>query len=252
MKTWQKLALIVLPAILIAAIGIWRIHVARNQPGVAPQPKYQERALTQDEMVQPRKLFIDDLKSAKALDGKTIWVQAGYEFDYFPYRGHRIDFAHKAGELPGAEKLEIVDFITEPVPASAAGRIPRGDKQAFAIFTLPGDSQEYAVAVGYYQGTDSTWYCDDIFYYDDPRTMYNFWPASIWQAIDQHKPIVGMNETQAAMAVGVVLQSESTDIGNRTVYYDAGPTRWEVTFENNKATQVEQQPATKQGGPASS
>jgi len=37
MKTWQKLALIVLPAILIAAIGIWLINRARNRPAVVPQ-----------------------------------------------------------------------------------------------------------------------------------------------------------------------------------------------------------------------
>ena len=49
MKTWQKLALIVLPAILIAVIGIWRIHVARNQPGVMPQTV--ERHLSDEEMV---------------------------------------------------------------------------------------------------------------------------------------------------------------------------------------------------------
>lgn len=242
MKTWQKLALVVVPAILIIAIGILYINHKRNEPGVAPQPKYQERALTQDEMVQPRKLFIDDLKSAKDLDGKPVWVQAGYEFDYYPYTAHHIDFAHKAGELPGAQRLDMKDFIAEPVPASAAGRVPRGDKQAFAIFSLPGDEKEYAVAVGYYKGTDSTWYCDDIFYYDDPRTMYNFWPANIWQAIDQHKPIVGMNELQTAMAVGVVQHSDSSDVGNRTIDYDAGPAQWEVTFENNKATQVQQQP----------
>jgi hypothetical protein len=78
--------------------------------------------------------------------------------------------------------------------------------------------------------------------------MYNFWPANIWQAVDQHKPIVGMNELQTAMAVGVIQQSDSSDYGNRTVYYDAGPTRWSVTFANDKATQVAQQPSTQAAG----
>ena len=244
MKTWQKIALILVPAILIVAIGIWRINVARNQPGVAPQPKYQTRALTQDEMVQPRQLFIDDMKSARDLIGKPVWIQAGYELTYYPYAGHRIDFAHPAGALPGAQRLDIKDFTTAKAPASANTRIPTGDKQAFAIFTMPGDAKEYAVAVSTYQGTDSTWYCDKVFYYDDPRTMYNFWPANIWQAIDQHKPIVGMNELQTAMAAGVMQQSESSDYGNRTVYYDTGTVRWSVTFENDKATQVQQEAPT--------
>jgi hypothetical protein len=242
MKTWQKAALVVLVPIAILAFGIWRINVSRNQPVAVPQ-KEQERPLSQDEMVQPRKLFIDDLQSARDLIGKPVWVQAGYELDYYAYTAHHVDFAHKAGVLPSAQRLDIKDVVTLKVPASLVSRIPRGDKQAWAVFTMPGDDKAYAVAIGTIQGTDSTYYCDNVFYYDDPRTMYTFWPANIWQAVDQHKPIAGMNELQTAMAVGVMQQSESSDYGNRTVYYDAGGTRWAVTFENNKATQVEQQPA---------
>ena len=71
------------------------------------------------------------------LIGKPVWIQAGYELEYFPYKGHRVDFAHKAGLLPGAQRLEIKDIITEKAPASDESRIPRGDKQAFAVFTMP-------------------------------------------------------------------------------------------------------------------
>ena len=246
MKTWQKFALLILIPAVILAIGIWRIHVARNRP-VAVPPQAQERPLTQDEMVQPRKLFIDDLASARALVGKPVWIQAGYEMDYYPYTGHRVDFAHPAGVLPGAQRLDVVDVITQKAPASVVSRIPRGDKQAFVVFTMPGGSGQYATAVGYIEGTDSTYYCDNIFYYDDPRQMYNFWPAAVWQAIDQHRPITGMNELQTAMALGVIQQSDSSDYGNRTVYYDAGPAHWAVTFENDKATQVQQEASSHAG-----
>lgn len=243
MKTWQKVAIVVLIPVAILAIGILIINHKRNEPGVVPQHQ-PERALTQDEMVQPRKLFIDDLKSASDLIGKPVWVQAGYEMDYYPYAADRIDFAHKAGVLPGAQRLDVKDVITRKLPAGFVTRIPRGDKQVFVVFTLPGNDQQYATAVGYIQGTDSKYYCDNIFYYDDPRTMYNFWPAPVWQAIDQHKPIQGMNELQAAMALGVIQQSDSSDYGNRTVEYDAGGAHWSVTFENDKATQFQQQTAT--------
>ncbi len=246
MKTWQKAALLILIPIALLAFGIWRINVARNRP-VAVPPRAQERPLTQDEMVQPRQLFIDDLKSARDLIGKPVWIHAGYELDYYPYTAHHVEFAHKAGVLPSAQRLDVVDIVLQKVPASVANRIAHGDKQAFAVFTMPGDSQQYATAIGYIQGTDSTYYCDKIFYYDDPRQMYNFWPVNVWQAIDQHRPITGMNELQTTMAVGVMQQSDSSDYGNRTVYYDAGPARWAVTFQNDKATQVQQQsssPAT--------
>src|ERR1700761_6019082 len=128
MKTWKKLALIVIPAVLIFAIGIWRIHVARNQP-VAVHPRFQERPLTQDEMVQPRKLYIDDLKSARDLIGKPVWIQAGYELDYYPYAGHEVNFAHKAGVLPSVQQLDIKDVVTQKVPASVESRVPRGMAQ---------------------------------------------------------------------------------------------------------------------------
>ena len=117
MKTWQKLALIVVPALAIAAIGIWRINVARNQPAVVPHAA-QETHLSDEQMVQPRKLYIDDLKSAKDLIGKPVWVQAGYELDYYPYAGHQVSFAHKAGVLPSVQQLDIKDIVTQKVPAS--------------------------------------------------------------------------------------------------------------------------------------
>ncbi len=217
MKTWQKIAAVIVPPIVIIGVGILVIQHKRGEPSVAPQPKYQEGTLSQDQMVQPRKLFIDDLKSAKDLIGKPVWIQAGYELDYYPYVGHRVDFAKKAGVVPSVEKLSVKDIVTQKVPANVPTRVPRGNEQVFAVFTMNGDPKEYATAIGTIQGSDSTYYCDNIFYYDDPHQMYSFWPKAIWQAIDQHHPIPGMNELQVAMALGVMQQSQSSNYGNRTV-----------------------------------
>lgn len=240
MKPWQKIALIVLPAILILGIGIWRIQVARNRP-VAVQPRNEERHLSDEQMVQPRKLYIDDLKSARDLIGKPIWVQAGYELEYYPYTAHHVDFAHKSGVLPSVQQLDIRDIVTQKFPAGLETRVPRGTNQAFAVFTMPGDPKEYATAIGTIQGNDSTYYCDNVFYYDDPHQMYKFWPSDIWQAVDQHQPKAGMTELEVAMALGVMQRSDSSNYGNRTVDYDAGGKHWKVTFENDKVTQVQQQ-----------
>jgi hypothetical protein len=238
MKTWQKFALIMVPAILIAAIGIWRINVGRNRPGVVPHPE--ETHLSDEQMVQPRKLFIDDLKSAKDLIGKPVWVQAGYELDYYPYAANHVDFAHKVGVLPSVQRMDVKDVVIEKVPANVASRAAKGSGQAFLLFTMAGDEKEYATAVGTMQGSDSTWYCDNVLYYDDPHQMYNFWPADLWKAVDTHQPKQGMTELETAMALGVMQQSNSSDLGNRTVYYNAGPKRWAVTFENDKATVIEE------------
>ncbi len=107
------------------------------------------------------------------------------------------------------------------------------------FFQMPGDATEYATAIGYIQGKDSTYYCDDIFYYDDPHKMYKHWPADVWQAVDQHQPKPGMNELQVAMALGVIQQSDSSNYGNRTVHYETGGKQWDVSFQNDKATNVQ-------------
>jgi hypothetical protein len=239
MKTWQKLGLITLAFLLIFAIRIYFLYRERHEPMVQ-QPKIAERQLTQDDVAQVRHLYIDDLTSAKALDGKTVWVQSGYSLDYYPYLGQRVEFANKSGVLPGVEPLAIQDIITEKAPANLATRMPLGDKQVFAIFKLPNDPKDYATAIGFIKGSDSTYFCDQIFYYDDPHQMYNFWGPKIWAAIDQHQPIAGMNELQTAMALGMIQQSESSDTGNRTVDYDAGDKKWSVTFQDDKATTVKQ------------
>jgi hypothetical protein len=239
-KTWQKIGSVTLVLLIIFGIRFYFLWRERHETGALP-PQRVERKLTADDVVLPRKLYIDDLKSAKALDGKTVWIQSGFTLDYYPYSAHRVEFAHKEGVLPSVQPLQIEDIITQKAPADLATRIPLGDKQVFAVFKMPNDSKDYATAIGYLQGDDSKYYCDDIFYYDDPHQMYKFWPADVWQAVDQHKPIAGMNELQTAMALGMIQQSESSDIGNRTVDYDAGGKKWAVTFQNDKATDVKQQ-----------
>jgi hypothetical protein len=240
MKTWQKWALATLVLVLIFGIRFYFLWRERNAP-VVQKPQEVRRALTDDEIVQPRKLYIDDLKSAKDLNGKTVWVQAGYEMDYYPYAAHRVEFAHHVGVIPAAQVLTIVDMVPEKAPAKLVSRVPLGDKQVFAIFTMPGDTKQYATAVGYIQGSDSKYYCDDVFYYDDPHQLYKHWPADVWQAVDQHQPKAGMNELQVAMALGVIQQSDSSDYGNRTVHYDAGGKKWAVSYQKDKATDVKQE-----------
>ncbi len=233
----------VVPAIVIAAIGIWIIHRQRSAPAQVPQQP-QEAYITAEEAVYPRKMYIDSVKSAKALDGKTVWMQAGYEVKYFPYRDHRVDYEHAVGVLPSLEKLQVQDIVTARRPGDVGTMIPPGDRQVLAVFTLPektvaGKAETYATPIGYLQGSDSQFYCDTLFYYDDPHQMYHFWPAKIWQAIDEHRAEVGMDELQTAFALGFMRESNSAEEGNRTVDYDVAGKKWVVTFEDNKATSVE-------------
>jgi hypothetical protein len=247
MKPWHILGGFTLLVLLVAA---WRIHLyekARNAP-VATTSRYVEHPLSDEQLVTPKKMFIDSLQSARALDGKPVWMQVGYTVAYYPYHSRRIDFAHTAGTLPAAQQLDVKDVIEQTAPSSWQSRIPRGAKNAFVVFTEPGHDGEYAAPIATLGGadtaTDTTWYCDQIFFYQDPRQLYHFWPADIWQAIDQHQAKSGMSETQAAMALGNAQQSDSTDYGNRTVLYtieQPDKTRHvAVTFANGKATQVKE------------
>jgi hypothetical protein len=240
MKNWQKIGLLTLVVLLIGGVRIFFLWQDRHAP-VAQAPARVERQLTADDVVQTRKLYIDDLKSAKDLIGKTVWIQSGYELEYYPYAAGRVDFAHKTGVLPSVQALAIKNIVTQKAPATLASHVPLGDKQVLAVFTLPGDAKQYATAIGFLQGSDSTYYCDQIFYYDDPHAMYKHWPADVWQAIDQHQPKAGMSELQTAMALGVIQQSDSSSYGSRTVHYDAGGKKWSVSFMNDKATDVKQE-----------
>jgi hypothetical protein len=47
-----------------------------------------------------------------------------------------------------------------------------------------------------------------------------------------------MTEAQARMTVGILMQTDGSSEGNRTVTYIAGPKKWTVTFANGAATSV--------------
>jgi hypothetical protein len=135
--------------------------------------------------------------------------------------------------------MAISKIVEAKAPASTRRLIPLGSRQVFAIFTIPGDPKEYATAIGYEQGSDSTYYCDEVFFYDDPHTLYKHWSPAVWKAVDAHQAEPGMNERQTAMSLGMIQTSDSmnpSSYGNRTVSYATDKKRWIVTFENDKVT----------------
>lgn len=244
MKLFRNLALITLLVLVVAGIRIYFLWKERNTPMAQPAQR-QTRMLTDDDLVQPRKMLIDDVKSTRDLIGKPAWISAGYQLDYYPFAAGRVDFAHPAGLLPTIEQLQVENVVTQSAPARLATSIPHGNQQVFVVFTLPnsegaGAKKKYATAVGYLYGSDSKFYCDDIFYYDDPHQLYKHWPSDIWQSIDLHQAKAGMSELQTSMALGQVQTSDSSDIGNRTVHYDVAGKPWTVTFVKDRATEVKQ------------
>jgi hypothetical protein len=225
--------------VMVLAVGIeaaWLHHERNedNKPVATVTAK-----MDPDDLIFLKKKRPDSMADLKELYGKTVWVSAGGQMDYFPYAGHRADYAKSAGTLLGAEPMAIKDGFEQVAPKSATVRIPGGDRQVLLMFTLPKSedpAKEYAVPVGDQEGKDFTFYTDEIFFYDDPHELYKQWGPQVWQAVDSHQVILGMNERQVQLSLGQVSKSLSNEYGNRLVVYANLGKPMAVTFVKNKVT----------------
>jgi hypothetical protein len=241
LKLWQKLVLVTLAMALILGARVYFVWKARQDPGVMVKKGEEARPIPQDELAYVKMMLINSFAMAKQLEGTNVWVKAGYSLPYYPYSGGAVEFAKRVGELPAAEKLSISKIVKAVAPAKEENRVPHGSRQYFAVFTIAGPDAEpgtFAAPIGYVEGENETFFTDQLFYYDDPKTIYDHWPKPVWDAVAKHTPTVGMTENQARMAAGILMESDSTEIGNRTVTYDAGPKKWTVTFQKGVATAV--------------
>ena len=224
--------------VLVLAVGIelaW-LHHERNEP-IAPAATTEKVDL--DDLVFLKKERPSSMADLKDLFGRTLWVSAGGQMDYYPYSAHRADYAKSAGTLLGAEPLVVQEAFEQAAPKAATFRIPGGDRQVLLAFTLPKSAdpaKQYAAPVGYQKGKDFTFYTDEIFFYDDPHQLYSHWGPQVWQAVDAHQVILGMNERQVELALGQVSKSLSSEYGNRLVVFANMGHPIAVTFVKNKVT----------------
>jgi len=226
---------ITLALLLALAVRVALLYHERNAPA-APAAT---ATVDPDELVFLKQQRPSSLADVKQLIGTTVWVSAGGQLDYYPYAAHRADYAHSAGILLGAEPLAIKDAFEQVAPASATFRIRGGDKHVLLAFTMPKSADPaklYAVPVGYKKGGDYTLSNDEIFFYDDPHQLFNHWGPKIWQAIDTHQVILGMNERQVDLSLGQVSKSLSQEYGNRMVVFDNMGKPMAVTFVGNHVT----------------
>lgn len=237
----KKLAL-AFTAIMLLVVGlrVYFVVKARHDSQVVHQDAGPSLGLTQDDYIVPRKIYPHTLADARALDGKSIWVFAGNQMNFYPATPSRVNFSKAAGLLQGADPLEVVNFIEQVAPESVYTRIPRGDRQVLMLFHRKADPAPlYGVAVGYHEAAGYTFYMDEAFFYDDPHMLYKHWPANIWQAIDAHKAVLGMNELQAQLALGQVSRPGAGEPNNRTVEFDNNGHPVTITFDHRKATKIE-------------
>jgi len=225
--------------VLVAGIRVGLIYRERNAPLAVPAAANANTLADKDDLVYLKRERPSSLADAKLLAGTTVWVSAGGQLDYYPCVGRHADYAKSVGVLLGAEPLAIQDAFEQVAPKSTTFRIKGGDRQVLLAFTMPKSSDPkklYAVPVGYREGSDYTFSSDDVFFYDDPHELYKHWGPQIWQAVEEHRVILGMNERQVGLALGQVSKSTSEDYGNRMVVFDNLGHAQAVTFAKNQVT----------------
>jgi hypothetical protein len=236
-KTWQKFLISILITLSIGGVYLFSVWKQRQDPGVAGRDDA-SRPMNADDLAVVRMLFPAHFEDTLRLQGTSVWVKNGYTMTYFRYIGGQVAFAKRVGLIPSAQKLNINKIVKAPVPASIDDGMSHGTRQVFAVFTLPGSADLYATPIGALEGSDEVYYCDILFYYDDPHTIYDNWSKEAWAAIDAHQVKPGMSELQTRMAIGQNMHADSPSVGDRTVSYDQADKHWKVTFVDGRATAI--------------
>lgn len=225
--------------LFVVAVGGELLYLRRrnaaDQAGPAARAEYKADP---DDLVFLKNEHPMSLKDEKDLRGRTLWVSAGGQMDYYPYNGRTVDYEHTQGVLLGAEKITVKDAVEQAAPKKAAFRIPQGDKQVLLVFAKADGGKLYAVPVGYREAGSYTLQTDQIFFYEDPHRLFSHWGPEVWKAVDEHWAIVGMNERQVQTALGQVSTPHGDKMGDRIVDYDDQGKPKVVTFVGGKATRI--------------
>ena len=240
MKTWQKMLLSILITLAIGGGYLFSVWRQRQNPGVIAQ-KYARQRLSMDKLVVMRSLFPAHFEDTLSLQGTTVWMKNGYIMPYYPYTGGRVVFARRVGLIAAAERLDVKKIVKQAVPADEDDSLSHGSRQAFAVFALPGGAALYATPIGAMQGNEEAYFCDTLFYYDDPHTIYDHWPKDVWAAIDAHQVKPGMSELETRMSIGRKTHTGGGTEGDRTVTFDQAGKNWTITYVNNRATEIKVQ-----------
>jgi hypothetical protein len=232
--------------VLLLAVGIriGLIYRANHEEGptlkVADVP-----TMTDDEAVgyNLRKLRPDSLKDVRELIGKTVWVSAGGQMDYYSDAGNHVDYARPLGTLQGAVPMLVKGVFEQVAPKTgrAVFRIAPGQRHVLVAFTMPKSDTPtalYATPVGFFDAGKYTIYDDQLFFYDDPHELYKHWGAEMWSHIDKHEAVLGMTENQAMIALGQVMDPRGDQPGNRIINFDNNAHPVAIEFANGNAVKI--------------
>jgi hypothetical protein len=246
MENGKKIALWVTVLFLIlVGVRVGLIYRANHEEGPAKKEMADGPNLTDDDVVfySLHKEHPDSIADERKLIGKTLWVSAGGQLDYYHYANHHVDYAHPVGTLRSPEPLIIKDVFEQVPPKSgrAVFRIPAGQRHMLLAFTMPNSADPnavYGTPIGHFESGVYILLTDQIFFYDDPHKLFKYWGPETLAHIDKHEVVLGMTENQATMAFGEVLNPSSNSTGNRTLDFDNDGHPVSVVFENGKAVKI--------------
>ena len=237
MKNWQIIPISILITLTIGGSYLFSVWRHRQNPGVIAQEIANQRP-DLDKLSVIRSIFPSHFEDTLKLEGTTVWMKNGYLMPYYHYTSGHVDFAKRVGVIPAAQKLEVKKIVKQAVPANEDDGISHGSRQAIAVFTLPGDTTLYATPIGAIGGSEEAYFCDTLFYYDDPHTIFDHWPKEVWTAVDAHQVKPGMSELETRMAIGRKTHTSGGKEGDRTVTFDQDGKHWTITYVNNRATEI--------------
>jgi hypothetical protein len=231
----RKIQLALAAAMVVAGVRSGYILYRRHEDKVAAEKQRQARDIgfsNADYYVTPKKLYPYDVKTAKQLTQQPVWVKEGYRYTYYPYDPalKRVEFDHEAGMLLPIERLTIKDAVT------ATPKGPGQRKQVVAVFEKEGKA--YAVPIGFEAEEAYKIYSDEMFFIEDPHTLYKHWPPDVWQAVEQHQVKPGMNEMQADFAIGMGVPDAGDTSYEKTVRYPNGGKPLVIVYHDGKAAEI--------------
>jgi len=239
-KNWQIILISILITLAIGGGYLFSVWRHRQDPGVIGQQIANQRP-DLDKVSVIRSIFPSHFEDTLQLEGTTVWMKNGYLMPYYPYTSGHVVFAKRVGVIPAAQKMEVKKIVKQAVPANEDDGMSHGSRQAFAVFTLPGDTTLYATPIGAIGGSEEAYFCDMLFYYDDPHAIFDHWPKDVWTTVDAHQVKPGMSELETRMAIGRKTHTSGVKEGDRTVTFDQASKHWTITYVNNRATEIKVQ-----------
>jgi hypothetical protein len=237
LNNWPKIVIPTLVVSILGSIYLMFVWHGRQDPGVTQHSRYQD--VSKDELVIMKAYFPRYFEDTERIAGTTVWMKNGYVISYFVYSNDRVDFTKRVGLVPSDQRLDVKKIVKAALPVGQYDGMTSGKQQAFAIFSTPGSEGLYAVPIGFMNGDDEAYYSDALFFYDDPHTIYDYWPKDVWTAIDAHQVKTGMSELQTRLAVGQKMDLRGHEEGERTVIFDQAGKHWTVRFQNKQAVSVQ-------------